>query len=161
MKVECTDKKTFRLTDNEQLLGELTYKNFFSYNAEITLTNSDSYEVKPIGFFGTSIAVTKNETEIANLKMNWKGQIIITFQDGQEFVFKAQGVFHNTYVIENKEGEKQIQFDPKFNWGKFNYNYEISYDKKPQNTLFVLLGVYASNYYIAVVSGAIAGAGIN
>ena len=153
MKVECTDNKTFRLTDNEELLGQLAYKNLFSYNAEITLTNSDHYEIKPVGFFGTSITVTKNETEIANLKMNWKGQIVLTFQDGQEFVFKAKGVFHNKYVIENKEEEKLIQFDPKFNWSKFNYNYDISYDKKPQDILFVLLGVYASNYYIAAMAG--------
>ncbi|MEI6948771.1 hypothetical protein V9K67_16390 [Paraflavisolibacter sp. H34] len=157
MTVACTDSKSFRLTDNEQLLGALHYKNLFSYNAEITLANSDRYEIKPVGFFGTSITVTKNEREVANLKMNWKGQIILTFQEGQEFVFKATGVFHNKYVIENKEREKLIQFDPKFNWGKFNYNYEISYDHKPQDILFVLLGVYASNYYIAVVSGGAAG----
>ena len=25
--------------------------------------------------------------------MNWKGQIVMTFQDEQEFVFKAKGVF--------------------------------------------------------------------
>lgn len=157
MKVACTDSKTFLLTDHEQSLGALTYKNFFSYKAEITLTNSDRYEIKPVGFFGTSITVTKNETEIANLKMNWRGQIIITFQDGQEFVFKAKGIFHNIYVIENKEEEQLIQFNPKFNWGKFKYNYEILYDKKPQDILFVLLGIYASNYYIAVVSGSVAG----
>ncbi|MCU7551377.1 hypothetical protein OCK74_19805 [Chitinophagaceae bacterium LB-8] len=155
MKVECNDQKTFRLTEQAHLLGELTYKNFFSYKAEITLTNSERYEIKPVGFFGTSITVTKNETEITDLKMNWKGQIVMTFQDGQEFVFKAKGVFRNKYVIENKEEEELILFDPKFNWGQFNYDYEISYDKKPQDILLVLLGVYASNYYIAVVSGAI------
>lgn len=157
MQVVCTDRKTFRLSDNDQPLGELTYKSFFSYDAEITLANSDRYKIRPVGFFGTSISVTKNGMEVANLKMNWKGQIIITFQEGQEFVFKAQGVFHNIYVIENKEEEKLIQFDPKFNWGKFNYNYEITYDQKPKDIVFVLLGVYASNYYIAVVSGGSAG----
>jgi hypothetical protein len=155
MKVECTDKKTFQLIDNGQLLGQLTYKNLFSYKAEITLANSEYYEIKSVGFFGTSIIITKNETEIANLQMNWKGQIVMTFQDGRVFVFKAKGGFHNRYVIENKAEEKLIQFDPKFNWGKFNYNYDISYDKKPEDILFVLLGIYASNYYIAAMSGAI------
>ena len=155
MKVECTDNKIFRLTDNEHLLGELAYKSLFSYKAEITLTNSDHYDIKSVGFFGTSIAVTKNEMEIASLKMNWKGQIVITFHDDQEFVFKAKGAFHNNYVIENKEEQELIRFDPKFNWGKFNYNYEISYDKKPQDILFVLLGVYAANYYIAAVAGSV------
>jgi hypothetical protein len=153
MRVECTDSRTFRLTDTDILLGELVYKNFFSYKAEIILANSDRYDINSIGFFGTSIGVTKNETEIANLKLNWKGQIIMDFENGQEFVFKSKGVFHNKYVIENKEQEELILFDPKFNWGKFSYNYEISYDKKPQDILFVLLGVFAANYYIAVVSG--------
>jgi hypothetical protein len=137
------------------LLGELAYKNLLSYKAEITLTNSDRYDIKSVGFFGTSIAVTKKEMGIADLKMNWKGQIVMTFQDEQEFVFKAKDVLHNKYVIENKEGEELIRFDPTFNWGKFNYNYEISYDKKPQDILFVLLGVYAANYYIAAVAGSI------
>ena len=155
MKVECTDNKTFRLTDNEQLSGELAYKSLFSYTAEITLDHSDHYQITSVDFFGTSMAVTKNESEIANLKMNWKGQIVMSFQDGQEFLFKAKGVFHNQYVIENKEEEELIRFDPKFSWGKFNYNYEISFDKKPPNLLFVLLGVYAANYYIAAVAGSI------
>ncbi len=153
MKVECTDSKTFRLTDGELLLGELVYKNLFSYKAEIILPSYDHYDIKSVGFFGTSIVVTKNETEIANLKMNWKGQIIMSFPDGQEFAFKPKGVFHNKYIIENKEGEELVRFDPKFNWGKFNYNYEISYDNKPQDILFILLGVYAANYYIAAMSG--------
>ena len=155
MKVVCSDNKTFRLTDNDLYLGELAYKSLFSYKAEITLTNSDHYDITPVGFFGTGIAVTKNETEVANLKMNWKGQIVITFQDEQEFIFKAKGVFHNKYVIENKEEAELIRFDPTFNWGKFNYNYDISYNQKPPDILFILLGVYAANYYIAAVAGSV------
>ena len=126
----------------------------FSLKAEIKLTNSELYEVKPVGFFGTSINVTKNGTEIANLKMNWRGQIVFSFQDGQEFVLKATGMFNSKFIIETKDEEKLIQFDPKFNWSKFDYNYDITYDKKPDDFLFVLLGVYASNYYIASMSGA-------
>jgi hypothetical protein len=153
MKAECTDSKTFQLTDDGRLLGKLTYKNLFSYTAEITLGNFDSYEIKSVGFFGTSIIVTKNEKEIAKLQMNWKGQIVMTFQDGQEFIFKANGVFNSRFFIENKSEEKLIQFDPKFNWGKFHYNYDISYEKKPADILFVLLGIYSSNYYISAMSG--------
>ena len=134
-------------------MGELIYENIFSYKAEIKLTNPELYQIKPIGIFGTNIVVTKNGAEIANLKMNWRGQIVFSFQDGQEFVFKAKGGFHNKYIVENKDEEKLIQFDPKFNWSKFNYNYDITYDKKPQDILFVLLGVYASNYFIASMSG--------
>lgn len=102
MEVKSTDTKTLQLTENGQQLGELIYENLFSLKAEIKLTNSDLYEVYPVGVFGTSITVTKNGTEIANLKMNWRGQIVFSFQDGQEFVLKAKGIFfHNKYILEN------------------------------------------------------------
>ena len=160
MEAKSIDRKTLQLTENGHPLGELIYENLFSFlKAEIKLTNADLYEINPAGIFGTSITVTKNGTEIANLKMNWRGQIVFSFQDGQEFVLKAEGIFHNKYILENKDQEKLIQFDPKFNWSKFDYNYDIVYDKKPQDILLVLLGVYASNYFIASVSGAISGTG--
>lgn len=157
MEATSTDRKTFQLTENEHLLGELIYENLFFLTADIKLTSSELYQIKPVGFFGTSITVTRNGTELANLKMNWRGQIVFTFQDGQEFALKAKGVFHNKYILENKDGEMLIQFDPKFNWSKFHYNYDITYDKKPQDILLVLLGVYASNYFIASMSGAMSG----
>jgi len=157
MEAISTDRKTFQLIDNGQQLGQLIYENLFLLKAEIKLTNGELYEIKTVGIFGTSITVTKNGTEIANLKMNWRGQIVFSFHDGQEFVLKAKGIFYNKYIIENREEEKLIQFDPKFNWSKFDYNYDITYDKKPQDILFVLLGVYASNYFIAVMSGANSG----
>jgi hypothetical protein len=157
MEAKSTDKKTLQLTENGQQLGELIYESLFSLKAEIKLANSDLYKVYPVGVFGTSITVTKNGTEIAILKMNWHGQIVFTFQDGQEYILKAKGVFHNKFIIENKDQEKLIQFDPKFNWSKFDYNYDITYDKKPQDVLLVLLGVYASNYFIASMSGAMSG----
>jgi hypothetical protein len=153
MEAKSIDKKTFQLTDNGQQLGELTYESIFSHKAEIKLANSDLYEVKPVGIFGTSITVTKNGAEIVNLKMNWRGQIVFAFEKGQEFIFKAKSSFINTFIIEDKAGEKLLQFDPKFNWSRFTYNYDILFDKKPEDMLFVLLGIYASNYYLAAMSG--------
>lgn len=157
MEAKSTDYKTFQLLENGQLLGELIYENLFFLSAEIKLDNSEIYELKPVGFFGTSIAVKKGEAEIATLQMNWRGQIVFAFFDGQEFVLKATGVFSSKFIIENKENEKLIEFDPKFNWSKFQYNYGISYEKRPQDILIVLLGIYASNYFISSMSGAGAG----
>ena len=154
MRIECTDNKTFQLSDNGQLKGQLLYENLFSYKAKISLQTSDRYEIKPVGFFQTGINVAKNENNFANLQMNWKGQIVIAYQDGQEFLFKTMGVFNSKYLIENKQGEKLMQFDPHFDWKKFNYHYDVSYDRKP-NELLVLIGVYAANYYIASMSGMI------
>lgn len=157
MEAKSTDKKTFQLTDNGQLLGELVYENLFFMKAEIRLPNSEPYKITSVGFFGTSISITKNGAEIVNLKMNWRGQIVFAFQDGQELVLKAKGLFNSKFIIENIDEEMLIQFDPQFNWSKFQYNYDITYNEKPKDILLVLLGVYASNYYIASMSGMMAG----
>lgn len=153
MEAKSTDNKSFQLTENGKLLGELIYENLFFHKAEIKLTNSELYEIKQVDFWGTRIAVTKSGIEIASLVMNWRGQIVITFLEGQEFILKLDGLFHSKYIIENKDGEKIMQLDPKFNWKKFNYNYDILYDKKTEDILFVLIGIYASNYFIAAMSG--------
>ncbi len=157
MIANSTDKKTFQLAENDKLLGELIYENLFFLKASIKLTNTEVYDIKPVGFFGTSISITQNDIEIANLKMNWSGQIVIAFQDGQEYVFKAKGLLASTFSVENKDKELIIHFTPKFNWSKFNYSYDIEYSKNTQDVLLILLGVFASNYIIATMSGATSG----
>src|SRR5690606_3863328 len=128
MEAKSTDKKTFQLTENGLLLGELLYENMFFLKAEIKLANLEHYEINPVGFFGTSISITKEGTEIANLKMNWRGQIVITYQDEEEFVLKAKGMLQDNYILENKHQEKLIEFDPTFNWKNFDYKFSIIYD---------------------------------
>jgi hypothetical protein len=151
MKIQCIDKKTFELTDSLEKLGHITYDGLFSFKANAIVGN-DNYKITPIGIFNTTISVTKNGTEVANLKMNWKGHIIISFQNGQEFILKATGTFLNKYVLEDKDQQKLMLLNPDFNWAKFSYNYSISYDNKPQDILLVLLATYSANYCIAAMS---------
>lgn len=162
MEVNSTDKKTFQLTDNGTQIGEIIYENLFFLKAEINLSNSEKYKIAPVGIFGRSISVTQNETQIANLYLSWSGEIVITFQDGQEYILKLNGIFSNKYTIENRDKEKLIQLEAKFNWIKFHYRYDITYNIEPENkvtenTLLLLLSVYSANFFIATMSGANAG----
>ncbi len=159
MQVKCTDKKTFELASGEKALGVLTYKNTISLKADLDITGSGKYEIRPQGIFGTSINVTKNGSETAVLKMNWKGQVVLNFQYGSEYILKSKGFFQNVYVLENDMGEKLLQFEPKFNWSKSTYSYTISYDKEPRDILLVMLALYAANYFIATMTGNISGEG--
>lgn len=155
MKAECINQQLFQLSDGEDFLGKVAYKKLFSYDAEIILTNTESYAVESRGFFGTHIVVSKNGMDIADLRMNLKGQIVISMSNGEEFLFKNTTVFSNQFAIENKAEEKIIQYKPALNWSKFNYNYSITHDLKSENTLLILIGLYAANYYFAVMSGLI------
>ncbi len=152
MKIQCTDKKTFELTDCSEKLGHITYDGLFSYSANAIIGN-DNYKITPKGIFSSTISVTKDEIEVANLQMNWKGHIIISFPNRKNFILKTTGTFQSKYVLEDENQQKLMLLNPDFNWSKFSYNYEISYDNKPQDTLLVLLTTYAANYYIAAMSG--------
>ncbi len=161
MNVHSKDRKTFQLVDNEQLLGELIYETPFYLKAEIKMPNTETYELAPVGFFGTSVAVTKDGNKVASLSMSWNGKIIITFQDDKEYALKLNGLFQSKMILENKNQEKVIQFEPKFSWRDFYCSYDITYDitndNEPKNNLLLLLGIYSANYFIATISGANSG----
>lgn len=152
MRIQCADKKTFELTNDSGKLGHLTYESVFSFKAH-AIVGDDDYKITPIGFFSTTISVTNKDTEVANMKMTFRGHIIISFQNGQEFILKALGIFQNKYVLEDKDQQKLMVLNPDFNWAKFNYNYTITYDHPPKDILLVLLATYAANYYISMSSG--------
>ncbi len=151
MEIQCTNKKTFELTDNSEKLGQIIYEGVFSLKATI-IVGSDTYKITPKGIFATTISVTKNDIEVANLMMNWKGHVVISFQNEEEFILKATGTFQNKYVLEDKNQQKLMLLNPDFNWSKFDYNFTITYDNKPQDLLLVLLATYSANYYIAAIS---------
>ncbi len=161
MEAKSIDKKTFQLTDKGQLLGEIIYENLFLLKATINITDAAAYKIKPVGFFNSSIAVTKDETNIANISLGWNGQIVIALQDGKEYMLKLNNIFSNKYILENKHKESLLQIESKFNWRLFQYTYDISYNvecqDKANDTLLVLLSIYSVNYFIATMSGANAG----
>ena len=156
MNVNQIDIRTFQLISNEKSIGKLIYKGLFSNTAEIIIPNSGSYEIKPLGFFKTSISVIQNSTEIASLKMNWKGQIVISFKDDQDYIFKVKGILRSKYFIEDEAQKTLLNYNPKLDLNNFRYNYDISFDIRQENILLILIGIYAANYNIAVASGAIA-----
>jgi hypothetical protein len=150
MKVKCNNTKTFELTESSERLGILRYDSLFSYKATAIVSNDD-YEIIPKGIFSTHMSVEKSGREVASMKMNWKGNITISFQDGHEFILKATGTFLNKYVLEDKDQQKLMLLDPDFNWAKLSYNYSITYDNKPQDILLVLLATYCANYYMSAM----------
>lgn len=125
MNAHSVDRKTFQLTDNNRLSGELIYEQVFDLKAQIKLPGTEVYHLAPEGFFGTNIVITQAGNKAGSLAMNWKGQIIITFQDGREYALKLNGLFHNQYILENNKQEGVITLEPKFNWRQFHYNFHI------------------------------------
>lgn len=153
MEIQCTNTKLFELIDGTNKLGQISYDGLLSYKASATAGN-DNYLITPTGLFSTAMQVTKNNVAIAHMQMNWKGNIIISFQNGKEFILKASGLLQSQYVLEDQHQQKLLLLDPDFNWAKFSYSYTVSFDNKPQDILLVLLATYSANYYVSAMAGA-------
>ncbi|MBT1711000.1 hypothetical protein KK062_22345 [Fulvivirgaceae bacterium PWU5] len=152
MKIHCTNTKTFELVDGSETLGQIHYDSLFSYKADARAGNNH-YTITPKGIFSTTIAVAQHGTEVATMQMNWKGQIILCFTDGKKYLLKPAGTFLSKYALEDPGKQPILLLDPDFNWSKFNYNYTVSYETKPQDILLVLLATYAATYYISSMAG--------
>jgi len=161
MEANSTNNKSFQLTENGFQLGELIYENSFTQmKAEIKLSNSEIYKIEPVGFFETSITVTKDGNKLASLSMSWNGKIIITFQNNREYALKLKRIFQSQVFLENTNKENIMYFEPHFNWTDTRLNHTITYNinnNEAKDYLLILLGVYATNYFMATISGANSG----
>lgn len=71
METRSTDGKVFTITHQDNSIGQICYKNYFYVRAEIIIRESNKYEIKPKGEFGTSLSVIDmaNKNEVALLAM--------------------------------------------------------------------------------------------
>jgi hypothetical protein len=152
MLINCIDKKNYQLTNNGLLLGEVIYKSMFSRDAQLKLVNTDTYDVKKEDFWGKTILITNRDTEFARFKMNWKGEILINFRNGDEYRFKSKGFLKPKYSIENKFSEIVLQFTQNYNWSKFRNDIAITINTKPDDILFILIGIYILNYHNSMMA---------
>jgi hypothetical protein len=128
-KVKSTDTRKFSLTQNDIILGDLTYEKWFSFTSEIILADNSRYQIEPKGFWGTTIEVRDEKNILLDFKMNWNGNIIINTKfDNVEnhFVFKPKGIFKSTYALFDTEGQEILVIQPDFKWSKFNYDYDVN-----------------------------------
>ncbi|TCV12581.1 hypothetical protein EDC17_102333 [Sphingobacterium alimentarium] len=124
MEARSTDRKVFTITHQDNSIGQICYKNYFYVRAEIIISESNKYEIKPKGAFGTSLSVIDmaNKNEVALLAMTWSGEIHISFKNQKEYVIKLNNFFSNQFFLENPQGDKLILIKSKFNWEKFHYH---------------------------------------
>ena len=151
MNVQPTRRNTYELNDDGRFLGELKYRNGLSYKAIIRLTNTNLYEISPKGFWGTSMTISKNGKETGSLTMKWRGNLSI-HHNGREYDWEAKGFFKPRYTLKSKSDGESIRYTPTFNWRKLRFNYHVEYDRQETDPFLILLGVYAANYYMAMMS---------
>lgn len=149
MEYSATSEKftIFKITKDEKIIGELHYKNWFKFNAEIEILNS-KYQVEPKGFWGTTVEVTDG-----------KNVILKTYFDDTEkdYIFKHQGFFKESFVLTDPKGSELMMMKPNFKWNSLNYEYQMTtseiletFDEK---NILLLISVHCANYYMSMMMG--------
>ena len=157
-KANATNSHNFSLTFDNQKVGELVYKKWYSFSAEIQLTDGSNYQLEPTGFWDSKIELKDDTQTLLEFKMGWKGIIIKTlFNDSEEvFLLKLKGLLSNKFVLLDTNDEELMAAETSFKWSKLNFDYNIEttqvFDKFENKELLLLTILHCINYYITIVA---------
>lgn len=145
---------SFEIKAGSQILGKLTYGNWFKFNAEMEIAGK-KYDIEPKGFWKKNIEI-KNDTEIiAVLKMNWNGDLVIRMKlsgKEEEFVLKYSGFLKEKFILTNHQNEDLLIFKASYRWINMIYNYDITssenFEAIQDKILLLFITLYAANYFM-------------
>ena len=159
---KSTKSLSFEVTQGDQLIGKLSYKSWFKFNAVIEMADKQTYQVQPKGFWGTTIELKDGESVLLNFKMNWNGEIVLqTYFEGFEigYVFKHRGLFKDSYVLADQDGAELLAMKPHLKWSKMNYEYEIAtsdtFDAFTHKEILLMTSLHCANYYMSMMSASV------
>lgn len=154
---------SFEVTEEERLVGTLTYKSWFQFSAEINLADHRTYRVEPKGFWGTTIELLEGSQVLLHFKMNWNGTIVIQTQFNgiaQDFVLKQKGIFKGTFILADHEGTELLAMKPDLKWNTMKYEYEIAaadaFDTLPGKEILLMSSIHCANYFMAMMMTGVA-----
>jgi hypothetical protein len=154
--------KAFQLSDAEgRILGNLTYEKWGSKKASATTQYAEFFDFKPVGFWQQHIAVERDGKEIATLKMNWKGSIIIDIKGNdveQDYLVKSVGLWQTHFTLQDRFSNDIIALMPHLNWKSGNYTYTVEVNPDFQNQVdetLILITTYCANYAMLMTHGSV------
>jgi hypothetical protein len=159
--ISTSGKKGFILSYEDQILLEVSYKNWFSSNA-FAVIDENFVEVKPKGFWGKHFLIYKNDLEKGKIDFQWKGSMIITFNDEwdieRNYILKPKGILKKQFELLDEKENIIFTTSVSFDWRRFKQNFDITdiRENYHENT-FIELAFYTSyaiKVYLAKQSAA-------
>ncbi|QHW01466.1 hypothetical protein GJR95_26110 [Spirosoma endbachense] len=151
---------SFELTQGNESIGKLSYKNWFQFTASIELANYSTYQLIPKGFWGSTIELKYNDTVLLKFSMNWNGSIALqTYYNDieKEYIFRHQGVFNESFSLIDQDETELLVMKPHLKWSNLNYEYQIQTSDRFESFLnkeiLLLTSIHCANYYMSMMAG--------
>ncbi|MGH1516390.1 hypothetical protein [Chryseobacterium sp. JK1] len=158
---KSSNSLTFEVTKEDQLIGKLTYRSWFTFNAELEALDH-IFQIEPKGFWGTTIELKDQERVFLKFRMNWNGEIVIqTYFDGlkEGYLFKHRGIFKDAFVLADQQGTELFVMKPHVKWSSMNYEYQITtteeFEAIPNKEIVLINALHCANYYMSMMVAAI------
>ena len=149
---------SFEVTTADKLIGKLSYKSWFKFNAVIEFANGSAYQVEPKGFWGTTIELKDGEKVLLQFKMNWSGEIVVqTYFNNieQGYIFKHRGIFKDSFILVDQAGIELLVMKPLLKWNKMNYQYQVNttdrFETFPDKEILLMISLHCANYYMSMM----------
>lgn len=149
----------FKVSKDEKPVGQLNYKSWFKFNAEIEILNS-KYQVEPKGFWGTTVEVLDGKIVLLKFAMNWDGNIVMNtyFNDiEKKYTLSHKGFFKESFVLSDVKGTELLMMKPHIQWRSLNYEYQINtseiLETFEEKNILLLISLHCANYYMSMMAG--------
>jgi hypothetical protein len=147
-----SNRRNFRLTEDNNLLGELVYIKWSSLNAAIKLIDNNENKFKTKGIWNQKIELFQNDKKLLELKMGWKGIKIQTQFENHitNYLLKNISFFSNKFTLVDSDKTELVQINSDFQWKKLRYDYDLTttaeFDKLENDKMLLFAIIYGINY---------------
>ncbi|MGX1642036.1 hypothetical protein [Sphingobacterium sp. NPDC055431] len=159
-KANSRNSRNFKVTLENQEIGELLIKKWYSFDADLIMSDGKNYQLITKGFWDSKVELIDGSQTLLDFKMGWKGIVIKTYFDNQErqYLLKLQGFINSKFILID-ESEREISVaSTDFKWLTLNFNYDIetsaSFDQLRNRDLLLMTMLHCMNYYISYLSAA-------
>lgn len=161
MEYKATSEKFthFKISKDNKQIGQLSYKSWFNFSAEIEILNS-KYHIVPKGFWGTTVEVLDGKTVLLKFTMNWNGNIVmnIYFSDVEKnYTFSHKGFLRESFVLSDEKGMELLVMKPNIQWRSMKYDYHITtsefFETFDEKNILLFTSLHCANYYMSMMMG--------
>jgi len=134
-----------------KILASLTYKGWFTREAEISTAKGDIFTIKTSGFWRPKTTLKNREEVICELlpKMSGKGRAELHMSNGQSYSYKHKRYFKQEYGLFSPQDQELISVVSKFSFAMMGFTYNIETNdnyKEANDSVLILLLLYYTNH---------------